>query len=480
MPSRRLLQMGLTSNRDNPKGAKLNKPGAIKSAARRPRDSANSLWGMACLFVLHLVLVPVCLGAAPSNGELSVNAYPSIQTAIDANPGRMIYVPAGDYEISEPIHLRADNGGLFGPARIVQTRSNAAIIEIRSASGIRLRDLRLVRAQGQTETFAPGITAERCTNLVIEGVQVVENHSTSAAIRISACRVSAVRNCSVLNYACIAVDDRTSNTNCGYAFNCIDGTGIAVFASMGILIQGCRVIESRLAPSPETQKAFHLGNIIMRARVKGPLIDQETWDSGYTKNWYQGSAIIVSSPEASDCTQVLDNYIENAGQGIDIHSDHVTLSQNIVVNAHIGMKAMHGSRNVLITGNQFSRNDLWAIGLMPGVASHGPVKGKPESANEDGGSIVANNIISDFGHGRTHWLWGPEQAPLRFDSGQEAEDPPLSEVIIQGNLVYCVGAPRYKYAVLVAGGTNGPRGLHFANNLLPPGTAGVANKELSP
>jgi hypothetical protein len=53
----------------------------------------------------------------------------------------------------------------------------------------------------------------------------------------------------------------------------------------------------------------------------------------------------------SDCTRLLGNHIENAVQGIDLHCDHVIVSNNIVTNAFIGMKAMHGSRNVLISGN---------------------------------------------------------------------------------------------------------------------------------
>ena len=41
-----------------------------------------------------------------------------------------------------------------------------------------------------------------------------------------------------------------------------------------------------------------------------------------------------------------------------------------------------------------------------------------------------------------------------------------------------VSPPRYKYAVFVASGPGGPKGLHFSNNLFHPGTAGVANVEL--
>jgi hypothetical protein len=136
----------------------------------------------------------------------------------------------------------------------------------------------------------------------------------------------------------------------------------------------------------------------------------------------------------------------------------------------MGMKAMHGSRNVLITGNQFIKNCLWAIGLMPGAAAN--------AENTDGGSIISNNIISDFGHGDAHWIWGDERSPFKFDTGQQPDDPPLTDVIVTGNVVHSIGQPRYKYAVIIAGGPNTPRGMHFSNNLLPAGSQGVANTEL--
>jgi hypothetical protein len=139
------------------------------------------------------------------------------------------------------------------------------------------------------------------------------------------------------------------------------------------------------------------------------------------------------------------------------------------------MKAMHGSRHVLIAANQFIKNDLWSIGLMPGAASRAGV-------NTDGGSIIANNIISDFGHGHSHWIWAGSAAPLRFSRGQKPDNPPLTDVIIQGNIVSGRGdePPRYKYAVLIESGGNGPKGLHFSNNIFHPGAQGVSNVELKP
>jgi hypothetical protein len=138
---------------------------------------------------------------------------------------------------------------------------------------------------------------------------------------------------------------------------------------------------------------------------------------------------------------------------------------------------------------------------MPGAASHAAMAlpaanpgAKPAEANVDGGTIVANNIISDFGYGKSRWIWeGHDCCPIRLDAGQKPDNPPLVDVVLQGNVVYDTGRdgalmdgvpriapPRYKYAVYVATGHGGPRGLHFANNLVHAGTVGISNVDLKP
>ncbi|NQT14589.1 MAG: hypothetical protein HQ582_17665, partial [Planctomycetes bacterium] len=89
-----------------------------------------------------------------------------------------------------------------------------------------------------------------------------------------------------------------------------------------------------------------------------------------------------------------------------------------------------------------------------------------------------------------HWIWGNERSPLKFDTGQKPENPPLTDVVVQGNIVYASGGreagddgtsdvppPRYRYAVVVASDV---KGLHYSNNILHPGTDGVSNVELKP
>lgn len=419
----------------------------------------------------------------------------SIQDALAARPGQVIALPPGDYILTEKLRLRGDGSGLRGPARIVQTNAEQPIIEIEKGANIELRDLTLVRPEGKTDTRHEGVLAIDCRSLVLDGVAVMDNRSNAAAIALRRCALTQVRHCRIENYMRISIDDRTASADWGYAFRCSDGTGIGVADCQGLLIEGNSIVERNMLPTEAVQKQHGLGKFVKKNAQKGSVTNQQTWDAEYTDNWRQGSAIVLSAPESIDRVQILGNSIENAAQGIDIHADHVIVAQNIVNNAHVGMKAMHGSRNVLIIGNQFIKNDLWAIGLMPGAASHAaaPAKaGKPAvSPNVDGGSIIANNIISDFGRGNARWIWDPTRytcCPIRLDGGQKPDNPPLSRVVIQGNIIYDTerddatanegGKPKrpgYKFAVLVAGGPQRPQQVVFANNLFDPGTEGISN-----
>ncbi len=417
-------------------------------------------------------LLALLLLANASAAELSVTAYPSIQAALDANPNRMIFVPAGDHVITDKIRVRGERSGLFGPGRIIQQNAEQPIIVVEEAKEAEIRDLTLTRPEGKMETRQEGIVAIKCRDLVIDNVRVIDNRSPAGAIAVRESQNCRISRCLVRNYMRLSVDDRTANKDLGYAFNCTDGTGISVSYSTGTLIEGNRVIEDNMKPTPELKAKHKLGDWIKKNAEKGSIVNQATWDLSYTDAWQQGSGIIVTAPMVSDLTRILGNHIENAAQGIDLHSDHVTVSNNIIVNSFMGMKAMHGSRNVIITGNQFTKNSLWAIGLMPGAAAN--------AENFDGGSIIANNIISDFGHGHAHWIWGDERSPFKFDTGQQPDDPPLTDVIVTGNVVHSIGKPRFKYAVIIAGGPNTPRGMHFSNNLLPAGTQGISNTDLPP
>jgi hypothetical protein len=112
----------------------------------------------------------------------------------------------------------------------------------------------------------------------------------------------------------------------------------------------------------------------------------------------------------------------------------------------IGIKATHGCRNLLISGNMVTGADLWGILFNPGALSHyiesatGDQPARP--ANVDAGTIVANNIVSDYGYGNEYWNWGgaSETAGGSFAialfEGQLEENPPLRDILFTGNIVY--------------------------------------------
>jgi hypothetical protein len=323
------------------------------------------------------------------------------------------------------------------------------------------------------ETNNEGILAIKCRDLVIENVRVIDNRTRSGAIALRESQNCRISRCLVRNYMRVTIDDRTKSLRATATPSTAPTAPASASATApGHLIEGNRILETNLVPTSEIKATHKLGDFVKKNAQKGSIVNQVLWDAGYTDNWQQGSGLIVTAPEVSDLTRILGNHIENAAQGIDLHTDQVIVANNVIVNSFMGMKAMHGSRNVIITGNQFVKNSLWAIGLMPGAAAN--------AENFDGGSIISNNIISDFGHGDAHWIWGDERSPIKFDTGQQPDDPPLTDVIITGNVIHSIGKPRYKYAVIIPGGPNAPRGLHFSNNLLPAGSQGVANTDLPP
>jgi hypothetical protein len=152
---------------------------------------------------------------------------------------------------------------------------------------------------------------------------------------------------------------------------------------------------------------------------------------------------------------------------------------------------MHGSRNILITGNQFDKCAIHAILLQPGTGSHAagdPTRPGQDAAttpaNVDGATIISNNIISDFGYGDANWMYGNERDCICLEPPQTPRNPPLVDVIVTGNIVYdpgrdkmmvdgkpTVAPPRYRYALLIAGAVN----VKVSDNILHPGSAGVSN-----
>jgi len=447
---------------------------------------------MFCLLLLSLV------AAQPA-----ITDYPTPQEAINANPGVMLFVPPGVHPIEGALFIKGEGGGLYGPGTIEQTASGSSIVTVENASLVRLEGITLTRSASDENARGPGLFIHQSKLVEVRGVRVMEHHARDAAIEIRDSEQVTIKDCLVRNYKCIAIDDRTASPLYGYAFRAIDGTGILVNGSTGTVIESNRVIEDRLLPTKENMEKYKLGELTVRPAEKAQLMPQEAWDTGYVSNWHQGSAIVVTSPRETSHTVIRGNYLQNCAQGIDIHSDHVLCANNIVDHGFMGVKMTHGSRNVIVEGNLLTHIDLWGILVNPGAASEHAVPardGAPAKAgNHDSGILIASNQITDFGYGHEYWNWGGRHNGnggygIFLMDKQLEENPNLSDILIQGNMVYDAGrdgvlvdgvlvqeGSRYQYALCIRyqpDSPHFPKNVVVGENLFHPGKDGVCNQEL--
>jgi len=429
--------------------------------------------------------------------------YASLQDALTANPGRVIFVPQALFELKEPLRLTS-HAGITGYGTLVQTNPDAPFLAAEGAEHLRIQGVTLSRPAASPECNASALDLRGCRDVLIEDVRIVDNRSQHASIALEDCKACRVTGCEVRNYKCIAVDDRTApgESLYGYAFHCIDGTGITVRNSMGISLVDNRIIEDALLPTRDMLEKHHLGELTEGKYPSKPgTLGQEAARNGRVSNWHQGSAIVVTDPEKTRDILIRDNHIENCAQGIDLHCDYVRCADNTVKNGMIGIKMTHGSRHLVVSGNLLSGIDLWGIIYNPGAASHGEIPATADAPakanNSDGGSVIANNIITDFGRGHEFWNWGgstPDMSGgfgIALYAGQLPENPPLSDVLLTGNMVCHTpmtaegDKPRYSYALYVGAWDgndpacpNLPKNITVSGNAFHPGSRGLSNVDL--
>ena len=243
----------------------------------------------------------VMVAAAGSWGQQpNVADYASLQEAINANPGKVIFVPQTVYEISEPLHLTIDNSGLAGYGTIVQTDTDACIVAISNAKNVRIENLTFTRPENAQACDDSGIEITGSSNVLLKGIRLLDNRSQHPGINIKDSRDCRVVESEVCNYKRVAVDDRTAEGQSlyGYAFFCIDGTGIVVRDSRNISLLNNRIVENNLLPTKEIKEQHQLGMLTAGKYPTNPGdLGRNAVSNGYVANWHQGSAIVVTGPE---------------------------------------------------------------------------------------------------------------------------------------------------------------------------------------
>jgi len=86
---------------------------------------------------LSALRIPAFMAAITASVAAEVAITPddpsSLQRALDASPGRVLYVPPGDYHLTRALQLRRDHSGLWGTGRIIQDDPAQDIVNIEGA-----------------------------------------------------------------------------------------------------------------------------------------------------------------------------------------------------------------------------------------------------------------------------------------------------------------------------------------------------------
>ncbi len=447
------------------------------------------------VFIVMAAILFNALLAAFSTAQ-NVDETPVLQALIDANAGGTITIPAGEHLIDGPLRIKAAGTTLSGSGTIIQRNPGAPVLVIDSTSDVTVRDLKLTRPVDAQEATNSAILIMNAEYVTVDGVRVSGNKARDASIQIRDSQHVSIRDCTIRDYKCVAIDDRTDSALYGYAFRCIDGTGILATRSTHVSIEANRIIEESLLPTREAMESLGLGKLVPGRNIEATPgeLGKNVVNAGFASNWHQGSAIIVTGPEHSRYNTVRGNHIVNAAQAVDLHCDFTVVSDNIIDHCFVGLKATHGSQGLILSGNLISHPDLWGIIINPGAASH--ARTAEQGPNTDAAISISNNIITHYGYGHEFWNWGgreddrPGSYAIALYDGQLADNPPLHDVALTGNVVYDAGRdlgepPRYRYAVFVGSWHGKPEdspnlatGLTFAGNRFDAGTMGVANLPL--
>ena len=444
-------------------------------------------------------------GASPPPAQGGLTPSPddpgSIQAAIDAQPGRAVYLPPGVYRIDKPIRITTDASGLFGQGTIIQTNDDADIIQIQNADYVRIEGITLKREDPKFFKSARAIFADGSQFLTLKEVNIRGNRASPTAVLLTNCDYANVEGCVIIDFKTITIDNRMNNDLYRYAFRAIDGHGMMLRHCSGARIIRNRVIETLLRATEEIQKKYDLGKIVDRAPELGPLASYGVRD-GVAFIWHQGGGIQLSGADKNAQTLVDGNYIENAAQAMDLHSDFMVITNNTATNCYTGVKVFHGSRGVIIANNIFHRPGKYGIMLRPGSesweASEATADHPAREENREGQIIIANNVITDQGYDDEHWrLWNTDPSDtspvgIKVGTGPLERNPQFTDIIITGNIIHDHGRdgvlvngkpeklpPRYKWAIWFDDEWRA-KNVRMSGNLFDPGEKGVSNLPIEP
>ena len=356
---------------------------------------------------------PAQIGGALAGARPVIEAirFPTLQAAFDALPpeGGLVRLPAGVFEITEPLYVRAGDVCIEGAGTATHIKNlneagqPALVLEHPEGAKNRKTELWRVRLANFRITgnakSGHGIEALRINELFIDGVTV--SYHGGAGIRL---------------YYCYE-DPRICDSLITYN----KGTGLELIGCHDIVVSANQFEENQ-----DALRCFDGFNLTMT----GNNLDDHLGDGVVIENTYgsvvsgnmieecQGTAIVLDR----DCYGITlsANVIAHNGGGIDLRDAHgcaVSANTFVLMKAN-AVRIGRASGRIAVTGNSFCDSyigegkmrrrpeDVQAAGMVLAGASHVATSGnvfsgvRPKALALEGGQPVrgvlfCNNVLTD-------------------------------------------------------------------------------------
>lgn len=338
--------------------------------------------GLLATFNLHSVQTTESQTLPVARAEIDAGRFESVQAAIDALPaeGGLVRVPAGKYELTEPLRITTEDVALVGSGTATHfvnanTSGEPAILlahpdledpkrENKSLWRIRLAHFRVT---GNPESGS-GIEARRINEIHIDSVSVTENGRDGIKLdhcyedpRISDCLITYNKRTGVNLLGChdIVVSANQFEENQD-ALRCFDG--------FNLCMSGNNLDD-------------HLGDGVVIENTYGSVVASNMIEE------CQGAAIVLSRDCYGDTISA--NVIAHNGAGVDLRDAHgcAVSANTFTLLKTDALRIGPDSGRITVTGNNFSNsyigegkvkrgtNDLLAAGLVLESTDHVSISG---------------------------------------------------------------------------------------------------------
>lgn len=345
----------------------------------------------------QLVVQPVLPGARPAIDAIN---YPSIQAALDAVPaeGGVVRLPAGNFEISQPLILRRGDtrlegvGGATNIININQEGQPALIVAHADGDKVKKEDrlwrvnLANFRITGN-EKSGHGIVATLIEEIFLQGVSVSYHGGDGIRLetcyedpRISDCLITYNKKVglNILGGHDIVVSANQFEENydalhCIDSFNlCMTGNNLDDHLNLGVLIEN-------------TYGSVLSGNMIEECASTAITLDRDCYGTTISANVIAHNGAGVDLKDAHGCAVSANTFtiMKKDALRIGPNSGRITVTGNNFSNSYLGdgkVKrreddrdagglVLESTKDVTVTGNLFSGLRPKAVELRGGKST---------------------------------------------------------------------------------------------------------------